>query len=143
MACGGIYRDNNAIYLGSFCDYIGEENSELAELWVAMLAIEKAVSLGWRMFWIETNCLLVVKAFSDPALVPWKIRSRWRRCHDLSQSIDFMISHIYREANFCADYLANIGHSSRSFCWFRFVHPFIVKDYLLDRDGIPKFRLFR
>ncbi|XP_058746815.1 uncharacterized protein LOC131619766 [Vicia villosa] len=143
MACGGLYRDSNAVHLGSFCDYMGEGNSELAEFWAAIIAIEKAVSLGWRKIWIETDCLLVVKAFSDTTLVPWKIRSRWHHCHDLLQSLDFMISHIYREANFCADYLANIGHSNRFFCWFNFVHPLIVKDYLLDMDGTPRLRLYR
>ncbi|XP_058733948.1 uncharacterized protein LOC131605630 [Vicia villosa] len=141
MACGGMFRDNKAIHLGSLYDYMGEGNSELAELWATMIAIEKAVSLGWRKLWMETGCLLVVKAFTDPALVPRRIRSRWLRCHTFSQSIDFMISHIYREANFCVDYLANIGHNSRSFCWFNFVHPIVVKDYLLDKDDTPRLRL--
>ncbi|XP_058760243.1 subtilisin-like protease SBT1.7 [Vicia villosa] len=111
MACGGIFRDNNATHLGSFCDYTGEGNSELVELWTAMLAVQKAVNMGWRKLWIETDCMLVVKAFSDPALVPWRIRSRWLSCHAYSQRMEFMVSHIYREANFCADYLSNIGHT--------------------------------
>lgn len=31
MACGGIFRNEDANYLGSFCDFMGEGNSELAE----------------------------------------------------------------------------------------------------------------
>ncbi|XP_058775776.1 uncharacterized protein LOC131650051 [Vicia villosa] len=86
MACGVIFRNNNATHLGSFCDYMGEGNSELAELWAAMLAVQKAVNMGWRKLWIETDCMLVVKAFSDPTLVPWRTRSRWLSCHAYSQS---------------------------------------------------------
>lgn len=76
MACGEIYKDDKAFHFGSYCDFMGEVNSEVVELWATMIAIEKAVFNGWRKLWIETNCMLVVKAFFDPALVPWGIRSR-------------------------------------------------------------------
>lgn len=78
-----------------------------------MLAIEKAASLGWKKLWIETDCRLVVKAFSNFAIVPWTIRSRWLCCHGFTQSIEFMILHVYMEANFYVDYPANIGCFTR------------------------------
>lgn len=91
-----------------------------------------------QSFWVETNCFLVVKVFSNSNLDPWKIRSRWLRCQKYILSIDFMVTHIYREANFYADILASIGYYNRNFDWFNHVHLDILKDYLL---GILRLRL--
>lgn len=48
MACGGIFWDDNACHVGSFCDFMGEGNSLMAELLPAIVAIEKDIFLGWR-----------------------------------------------------------------------------------------------
>lgn len=126
---------------GVFCDFMGEGNSKLAELLAAVLAIEKAKNLGWRKLCLETDCMIVVKAFSYSALVPWKISSRWLYCHAYTCYIDFMIS-LHREANFCADFLVKFGLSIRCYSWFYFIHSILVKDYLLDKKGTPRLKLF-
>jgi hypothetical protein len=53
------------------------------------------------------------------------------------------VSHVYREANRCADLLANLGHSSLDFnCNFLNVSPFALK-LLLEDDvrgvSFPRF----
>ncbi|XP_058742694.1 uncharacterized protein LOC131615239 [Vicia villosa] len=135
-ACGGIFRDENACHVGSFSDFLGEGSAFFAELMAAILAIDKARVLGWKKLWMETDCSSVVKAFSDSSLVPWKIRSRWLFCVAYTRNIDFMISHVYREANFCADFLANLGLSNSSYNWYNYVHSILIKDYLLDMEDI-------
>ncbi|XP_058753898.1 uncharacterized protein LOC131627088 [Vicia villosa] len=100
-----------------------------------MVALEKAKDLGYDKLWMETDCKTVVQAFSNFYIVPWKIRSRWLWCIEYTRSIEFMISHAFREVNFCADFLANLGLSLGSFYWFPFVHSVLVKDYLLDKEG--------
>ncbi|XP_058776670.1 uncharacterized protein LOC131650994 [Vicia villosa] len=141
MACGGIFRNSQAIHLGSFCDFLGEGDAATAEILAVVLAIENAKLLKYKKVWIETDCSMVVKAFSDPFIVPWKIRSRWLSCIEYTRKIEFMISHVYREANFCADLLANLGLSFGSFVWFNYVHSSLVKDYLLDKVGTPRLRM--
>jgi ribonuclease HI len=74
-----------------------------------MRAIEIAADNGWRNVWLETDSSLVVLAFRKASLVPWKIRNRWNNCMHSITTMNFLISHIYRERNGCADTLANIG----------------------------------
>src|SRR4051812_38815406 len=106
-----------------------------------MIAIEKAKDLSFKKLWMETDCLLVVKAFSNTCLVPWTIRSRWLRCIAHTRSIEFLITRVYREVNFCADLLANLGLYIGRFCWFQLVHFVIVQYYLLNKVGTPRLRL--
>ncbi|XP_058751102.1 uncharacterized protein LOC131624142 [Vicia villosa] len=141
MACGGIFRNMEAEHIGSFCDFFGEGDAATTELLAATIAIEKIKDLGFQKVWLESDCLLVVKAFSDTSLVPWKIRSRWLGCLEYTRSIEFMISHAYREANFCADLLANLGLSLRNYHWFSFLHSVLVRKYLLDKEDTHRLRL--
>lgn len=127
-ACGRIFKDDGACQITSFSAYLGPENFEFAELMSAIIAIERTYKLGWKKVWIETNCLLVVKALSNSNLVFWKVKSRWLSCQKDTlpinfmifhiYPINFMIFHIYRKTNFYADKL---------FAWYNYVHINIVR----------------
>jgi hypothetical protein len=54
-------------------------------------------------------------AFKSSVLVPWELSNRWSNCLRITRSINFVVSHIYRECNQCADGLANIDLSLNSF----------------------------
>ncbi|XP_058767147.1 uncharacterized protein LOC131640782 [Vicia villosa] len=140
-ACGGIFRDWHANHILSFSAFIGEGSLVVAEFMATVMAIEKTKMMKWNKLWIETGCKLVVLAFSNSNLVPWKLKSLWLMCWDYTLSIDFRITHIYREANFCADFWVNIGFNSKAITWLSYVHREITKDYLLDMKGTPKFWL--
>ncbi|XP_058756625.1 uncharacterized protein LOC131629842 [Vicia villosa] len=140
-SCGGIFRDHMGDHIGSFCNFLGEGIAELAEYSAVMVAIEKAQDCGWQKLWLESDCIIVVNAFSNSNLVPWIIKSRWLKRRSYTLSIDFMITHIYREANFCVDILASLGLKLRNFCWFSHIVPDIRRDFLLDKDGTPRLRL--
>jgi hypothetical protein len=49
----------------------------------------------------------VVVAFSKPNQVPWPLRNCWNNVLILMRSLNFIVSHIYREGNIVADNLAN------------------------------------
>ncbi|XP_058786434.1 uncharacterized protein LOC131661045 [Vicia villosa] len=140
-ACRGIFRDFQDNHILSFSAYLGEGSPVTAEFLAVIIVIEKAKQMKWNKLWIETDCKLVVKAFSNVNLVPWKIHSRWLMCWAYTLIIDFRITHIFREANFYAGFLANIGFKSKSFSWFSYVHKDITEDYLLDKNGTPRLRL--
>ncbi|XP_058732705.1 uncharacterized protein LOC131604270 [Vicia villosa] len=140
-AGGGIFRDWQASHILSFSAFFGEGSRVVEEFMATIMAIEKAMMMKWKKLWIETDCKLVVLAISNSNLVPWSLKSRWLTCWEYTLSIDFRISHIYREANFCADFLENIGFRSKSISWFSYVHKEITKDYLLDKIGTPRLRL--
>lgn len=105
-----------------------------------MLAIQIAHSKGWHHLWLECDSLLVISAFSSYDLVPWKIRNRWRNCMQLCKSMKFIISHIYREGNNCADKLANYGVISQCFSWWDLASDFISEAFFRNRWGLPNYR---
>ncbi|KAK2441965.1 hypothetical protein QL285_013197 [Trifolium repens] len=72
---------------------------------------EMANAHNWLNLWIETDSRLAVLAFNSNSLVPWAIRNRWQNCKLLTEKINFMITHIYREGNDIADCLAGPAQS--------------------------------
>lgn len=106
---GGIFRDSEGNFLLAFAEQVGQENAFYAELSAAMRAIELAKQYNWLKVWLESDSMLVVKAFKNHALVPCKLRNRWINCTNIILSMQFIVSHIFREGNQCADTLAGIG----------------------------------
>lgn len=109
---GGLFRDSEANFLLGFSENVGQENAYFAELSAAMRAIEIASQQNWTQLWLESDSMLVVNAFKNHALVPWKLRNRWYNCIHTVLSMNFIVSHIFREGNQCADILANVGLNS-------------------------------
>lgn len=64
-------------------------------------------------------------AFNNFNIVPWQLYNCWMNCVACTKSMHFVISHIYRTVNCCADKMANLGvmeHGSlvgilASLCW--------------------------
>lgn len=138
---GGIFRDSYADHLGSFTLKVENGNALKAELVGAMTAIEIAASNNWRKLWLETDSKLVVSAFQSGSIVPWQLRQRWKYCLFTIQSMDFVVSHIFREGNHCADKLANLGISLIDLVWLNDVHNSIRDDFAKNKVGLPCFRI--
>jgi len=54
--------------------------------------------------------------------------------------MNFVVSHIYREGNSCADGLANLGLAQSAFVWFHSPPPSILADFVKNKLGLPNFR---
>jgi len=52
---------------------------------------------------------MVVKAFSDVSLVPWKLRNKWKICLKIIKHMYFRVSYIFREGISWADKLVVDG----------------------------------
>jgi len=52
----------------------------------------------------------------------------------------FMITHIFREGNNCADKLANLGLTVINFTWWDYAPVEILADLTNNRLGLPNFR---
>lgn len=105
-----------------------------------MFAIEFAFSKGWLNLWLECDSLLVVTAFKNVSLVPWKLRNRWMNCLAMTRRMRFHCSHIYREGNACADKLANFGFGAASLIWWNSTPSFIRDDFFRNKFGLPNYR---
>jgi hypothetical protein len=103
-----------------FTQNLGEGNALFIELNVAMSAIELAASKGYWNVWLETDSKLILQAFQSYTMVPWNLRNRWYNCLLVTHNMRFMVSHVYREGNVCADGLDNFGLTlvSLDLFWF-------------------------
>lgn len=105
-----------------------------------MRVIEITYQRNWINFWLETESKLVVMAFSNDAIVPWNLSNRWFNCKKLISRMNFVVSHVYREGNQCADSLANIGLFLHGlFLWGK-IPPFISSQVGKEKLGMPSFR---
>lgn len=94
---------------------IGIANSLHAELIGIIMAVEIVFDKKWHHLWIETDSKIATLAIKSPSIVPWKLKNRWNNCVGKLQSMQFILSHIYREENHRADKLANLGLSIADF----------------------------
>lgn len=139
-SCGGIFRNCKGQFLGGFAENLLGGNSLFAELCGIMRTLEMAQQRNYKYLWLETDSMISVLAFKNKEIVPWHIRNRWFNCLKYIESINFMVSHIYREGNVCADRLAHIGLSLTSFQYF-YTLPLEAREaYVHNRLGLPSYR---
>ncbi|XP_058776587.1 pentatricopeptide repeat-containing protein At1g63070, mitochondrial-like [Vicia villosa] len=139
--CGGIARNSDGAFLGAFASYLDGANSLTAELYGAILAIEFAFARNWNNIWLETDSTAVVKAFNSPHKVPWQVRNRWLNCINIVTHWNFLVSHIFREGNSCADALANHGLTLPDYTFFSSISSFLRADFVKNRLGMSFFRI--
>jgi len=106
-----------------------------------MRTSELAKQRNYTHLWLETNSRIDVLAFKSTNIVPWQIRNRWFNCLDYTSSISFIVSHVHRKGNVCADRLANIGFSLNSFQYFYTLPREVREAYVQNRLGLPNFRI--
>jgi hypothetical protein len=99
------------------------------------LGIKSCDSKDWSNLWLETDSTLVVQAFNDTSLVPWRLWNRWFNCFILIKSVNIIVSPIYREGNTCPEDLANIGLSLDMFT-FWYDMPDIIRIGLFQIDRV-------
>lgn len=135
LDCGGVFRDKNADFLGSFAYNIGLSSSLIVELNGAMYAVEIAHQKGWRNLWVKTDSMLVALVFKSHKIVPCQLQNRWHNCLHFLSAMSFFITHIYREGNHCAD----IGLSIPFEAWWHQLSIEIRGDFSRNRLGLPFF----
>lgn len=103
----------------------------------AMTAIDIAVEKGWRNLWLEVDSKVVMLAFSSSFVVPWCISNRWANCLYKTRLMNFIVSHIYREGNTCAGFIASIGLTITDTMWWDNVPLGIGHDLIRNKLGLP------
>lgn len=105
-----------------------------------MRAIEIAASHQWKSLWLESDSALVVNAFKNHSLIPWKLRNRWNNCLHIVRGMNFLVTHVFREGNCCADALANIGLTLDHLTIWLDLPDCVRGFYTQNRLGLPCFR---
>lgn len=113
-----------------------------AECWALRIGLQIARGLGIRKLQVEIDSAVLVHMVTGGALSTGPLSDLLRSIKELCER-DWELSfhHVYREANFCADRLANMGIiSPHSFVLYR-EPPDFLKDLLgFDSRRIGTFR---
>ncbi|KEH20501.1 hypothetical protein MTR_8g479410 [Medicago truncatula] len=78
--------------------------------------------------------------FKNHSLIPWKLRNRWNNCLHIVRGMNFLVTHVFREGNCCADALANIGLTLDHLTIWLDLPDCVRGFYTQNRLGLPCFR---
>ncbi|KAK6115002.1 hypothetical protein DH2020_007271 [Rehmannia glutinosa] len=107
--CGGVIRDTQATIIAGFSTFIDVASNVQAELRAILLGLELCQSLHLENIWIETDSLTSIQLLANPPPFSWVFQDVVLRIQWLMSQLRVKISHIYREGNAVADFLANMA----------------------------------
>ncbi|KAK3222262.1 hypothetical protein Dsin_009287 [Dipteronia sinensis] len=120
---------------------LGICDSFFAEMKAVLLAINFSFRYGWRWLWLETDSWAVYSCFPNSKYSPhWQLRNKLLQCKDWIRSMDFVVTHTFREGNVVADTLTNAELHIAVIIWWNSPPNCIQKQLLLDSWGVPSFR---
>jgi len=107
------------------------------ELSAVMREIERAYQRRWRKLWIETDSSIVVFVAKKKYMVPCVLRNKWKNCLCILKKINYLITHIYRKGNKCANKLASLDLDNQGLTIWLEVPIFLNSLFVQDRIGLP------
>ena len=111
-ARGGLISDDLCNWVVGFSRKMGSVNSFTAEVWALRDGLMLCHQMKLPAINVELDVKALVDALSNPSYNNSVISPIFDDCKLLLSQIPLVhIKHIYREANVCADRLANFGHS--------------------------------
>ncbi|KAK9990593.1 hypothetical protein SO802_025578 [Lithocarpus litseifolius] len=107
---GGLIRDDRGNWIMGFTRKIGKANCFLAEMWALRDGLLLCNELNLNAVMVELDAKALVDALKNPLIANTIVSPLFDDYKRLATQIPFLsIKHIYREANRCADRLANLG----------------------------------
>ncbi|KAL8531938.1 hypothetical protein ACS0TY_008517 [Phlomoides rotata] len=141
---GGLIRDHSGDLQLAFCMPLEATSSFDAELQALLYGLYLARQFNNRPVWIELDALEVVRLLDTDRPGAWHIQHTLAHVRALMAQIQqTWITHIFREGNRPADYMATMGFGSHA---LHIVYPHSApKNFLelvsMDRIGYPSFRV--
>nr|BAE79385.1 unnamed protein product [Ipomoea batatas] len=112
-SAGGLLRNENGLWVAGYICNIGTANSFLAELWGLREGLLLAKNRGFTKLIAETDSEAVVQVLRKDGPVTPDASILVKDCKLLLDHFqEIKVTHILREGNQCADFLANLGQSS-------------------------------
>ncbi|CAN1121022.1 Putative ribonuclease H protein At1g65750, partial [Linum perenne] len=108
---GGCIRDEDGRVVQAFSANLGKCSITRAEITAIVLGLERAWEAGIRHVEVQTDSICVINLISgmeDLTNQHAAILGRFRSLRNRDWNVQ--VKHVYREANFLTDHLANNGH---------------------------------
>ncbi|XP_042501990.1 uncharacterized protein LOC122079520 [Macadamia integrifolia] len=136
---GGVFRNHRGLVVGSFKKFLGVHTNYYTEFTALMEGILKAKELQVDALWIEMDSVAMVVALQSKS-IPWFVLQDWLSVKDYLNSINWKITHCFREANCIADFLAKAVAKSRNSDVNISFPPHIRSEIAHDAESRPRFR---
>ncbi|ESW24512.1 hypothetical protein PHAVU_004G137000 [Phaseolus vulgaris] len=89
---------------------------------------------------IKCDSHVILMAFKNSHIIPWKLRNRWLNCIERARSMSMHISHIFREGKGCPHRLADYGTTCQDFHWWDNIPDFLNDVFFRERYNLPWYR---
>ncbi|KAL1557893.1 hypothetical protein AAHA92_08426 [Salvia divinorum] len=138
---GGLVRDSDGMLLGAFCTPLVATSGFEAELLALCQGLLMAKEHGVHV-WIELDTTAIVDLLKSRKHGPTALRHTIVQIRLLLQQIQYKITHIPREGNRAADFLAGRGAETSDLTVYDHISaPPILKALVrMDQWGYPNFR---
>ncbi|KAL6551326.1 hypothetical protein OROMI_021814 [Orobanche minor] len=108
-AAGGIIRDHMGKPLIMFSEFLGVRTNNFAELYAIWRGLEFCIDNHFDKVWVEVDSKIALSLIEHATTTHWQLQSIISKIRDFRGSIEIRFSHIFREGNAVADWLANLG----------------------------------
>lgn len=112
VAAGFVIRNDSSSPIVAGATSLGDLNVLMAEAAGLRLGLIQARKLGLQDIYVEGDFKLLIDCINGSSTIPWRISTFVNDIKRLVHAFSFIsFTHVFREANFVADALANLGHS--------------------------------
>ena len=107
---GGLLHNSKGDWIASFTRKLGSMSSIMAELWALKEGLSLARQLNLANLNIEIDIVVLIHFLTNPGTINLMLKPLLNDCRNLIEPFpNCSVTHIYREANRCADKLAKMG----------------------------------
>ena len=140
---GGIIRDSNGIWIAGFARNLGFCSVPSAECWALREGLQLAKNLNIHSLEVEMDSAFIFSLCKSNNLISHELAPIILDCRELLTTFQKVcFHHNYREANKCADILANWGRSNtQDFTFFELCPNFVLPLLLQDLKGVTTPRM--
>ncbi|PKU64272.1 Putative ribonuclease H protein [Dendrobium catenatum] len=140
--CGGILRNYKGNMIMAFSSPIENCSVLVAELLAILKALNICLYSGFFKIWLEVDALLVINCLSAEHSGNFDTFYILKDIKKMLSHLDYKISHIWREGNAAADFLAKNGAVLLQDTYYDPNNiPFPLRGIInLDKSGLPYIR---
>ena len=110
-ACGGVFRDASGAWIFGFCHNLGSSSVVVAEIWGLISALYLAWDRGIRRLILEADSKLAINFVKEGVHDHHPLSGLVAHARRLlNQNWEVKLSHVFREGNCVADFLADFAH---------------------------------
>lgn len=136
-AAGFILRDNQGLPILASAKDIGFADVLVAEAMALREGLRQAILHGYSQIQVEGDSKIVIDCINGVFSIPWRIKMLIRDITTLAHSCqNITFKHIFREANFVADAIAESGHSLGVSLWNHSLPLNASNAFLFDQLGV-------